>query len=83
MKQPRVLPKVEDIEFSTLELRGSFDLVWSAMDVGYGGTFIYVDEDDGKIHISNECMSKKFLKHLFCKMIDQAVLDDEPFSNFA
>ena len=57
-------------------LHDSFQLSWSAKGVGFGQFYFYFNDMDEKIHISNECMSKEFIKTILCKMIDEAILDD-------
>lgn len=57
-------------------LCNSFDLQWSQPGVGFG-SFYFRAKDDGFVEISNECMSKNFIKRVLCQMVDDAVLDDD------
>ncbi len=50
---------------------------WTAKGTGFG-EFGFYEGDDGKLHCSNEMMSKKFIKEMLCKMVDDCVLDDGP-----
>ncbi|MEO6692405.1 MAG: hypothetical protein ABIO44_08710 [Saprospiraceae bacterium] len=47
---------------------------WSAKGVGFGQFYFYMKDD--KLHCSNELMSKRFIKQMLCKMVDDAIMDD-------
>jgi hypothetical protein len=54
----------------------SFEVCWSRNGIGFGSFYVYKDED-GVLHVDNECMSREFVKGVMCKLIDNAVFDDE------
>ena len=47
---------------------------WSRPGVGFGGFYIF--EEDGKVMIESESMSKKFIKEVLCSMVDKAEVVD-------
>lgn len=49
---------------------------WSEKGRGFGEYAIWAEGD--KIYIDNECDSKETVKRIFCAMIDNAYLTDEP-----
>jgi len=59
-----------------VDLHGSFTLDWSMKGCGFGQYQFYNDED-GNIHIANECMSREYIKRVLNCMVDSAILDDE------
>lgn len=69
----------DNIRFTHIDINGTIGVKWSAVGIGGGELLMYSDAD--LLMIDNECMSKEFLKKLFCKIIDQSALSDEPFDN--
>lgn len=61
---------------NVIEISKRFTVYWSKTGVGFGQLDFYNKDD--KIHISNECMDKRFIKAILCKMVDDAVLEDPP-----
>lgn len=61
-----------------VDLIGSFQLNWSVAGVGFGQFYFYTDED-GRVHIDNECMGKAFIKQVLNMMVDDAILEDDKF----
>lgn len=59
-----------------IEVGRGIDIDWSMKGFGFGQLRVY-EGADGKLHIANECMSKKTIKRIFDMMVDQAVLDDD------
>lgn len=55
----------------------SFEVWWNDTEKGFGSFYFYVV--DNEFHIDNECMSKDYIKKVLCSMVDNAILDDEPF----
>lgn len=55
-----------------------FVIVWSEKGRGFGQYHFYTG-DDGKIHVDNECDGKETIKRILNRMVDEAILDDEPF----
>lgn len=69
----------DNIRFTDIDVTGELRIRWGAVGIGFGELYMYSDAD--LLMIDNECMSKEFLKKLFCKIIDQSTLSDEPFDN--
>lgn len=58
-----------------VELFNGFTVSWSEPDVGFGQFHFYIE--DGKVHCSNECMSKRFIKKVLNDLVDECVLDEK------
>jgi hypothetical protein len=58
-----------------VDLSHNFNIEWSFAGTGFG-SFRFYNGEDGKLHISNECCSKTFIKQILCLMVEEAVLDD-------
>ncbi len=54
---------------------GTAEFRWSEKDLGFGGFYFYIGDDD-KVHCSNELMSKEWIKKTLCKMVDECILDE-------
>lgn len=67
---------LDGCETST-EIDHRFIIIWSEKGRGFGQYDFYLG-DDNKIHIGNECDSKEAIKRILCRMVDDAILDDEP-----
>lgn len=63
---------------NSIDLAGEFTIVWSEKGRGFGQYHFYMDAE-GKIHIGNECDGKNTIKRILNRMVDEAILDDEPF----
>ena len=63
-----------------VELYNNFEVHWSKTDVGFGSFQFYTDED-GKLYINNECMSRRFIKQILCDLVDSAELEDDVSSS--
>jgi hypothetical protein len=61
----------------SVDFAGDFTIMWSEKGRGFGQYCFYTGTD-GKIHIVNECDGKETIKRLLNKMVDEAILDDEP-----
>jgi hypothetical protein len=59
-----------------VELHGPVSLSWSVPGVGFG-QFSFKTKEDGTLVIDNELMSRDFIKHVLCMMVDQAELTIE------
>lgn len=57
------------------DLIHEFQISWSVKNIGWGVFYFY--NKDGKLHCSNETMSKEFIKEILCKMIDDCELDEK------
>ena len=64
------------VEIVETTLCRDFQLNWSAANCGFGQFYFYHDKRDGKIHCSNECKDKEFIKAVLCNMVDNCVLDE-------
>ena len=62
----------------SIDLVGGFTINWSEKGRGFG-QYCFYQTDDGEIHISNECDGKETIKRILNRMVDEAILDDEPF----
>lgn len=62
---------------TSVELHNAFTIDWSVKGMGFG-QFFFRPSEDGKVHISNECCSKEFIKKVLYMMVDEAVLQNEP-----
>lgn len=58
-----------------VDLHQPFTISWSMKGVGFGQYRFYTDEN-GQLHIDNECMSKNSIKRVLEIMVDNAILDD-------
>ncbi len=58
-----------------IDLHDSFTISWSMKGVGFG-QYRFYNDDEGQLHIDNECMSKESIKRVLEIMVDNAVLDD-------
>lgn len=56
-----------------------FVIEWSETSRGFGQYQFYINPVDNKIHIDNEFDSKETIKRILCKMVDDAILDDQTF----
>lgn len=52
-------------------LSGHLDINWSNEELGFGGLFLY--DEDGKLFISNEYMSKDSVRAILYKVADYIV----------
>jgi len=52
--------------------KGGINLQWSAKGIGCGHITMIID-NDGKLVLETECMSKNFVKKAFCALIDRAI----------
>ena len=60
--------------FCNANTRG-FRVTWDS-DVGFGQFDFYIEtNNNNKLIISNEHMSKEFIKEVLCKLVDVAILD--------
>lgn len=75
---PEVVPIEEFFNHLSDEvfLNAGFQIDWAVKGIGFGGFYFHQDEN-GIIRISNECMSKDFIKKVLCMMVDKAILQDE------
>lgn len=60
-----------------VDLNNGFSVSWSRTGVGFGSFYFRITEA-GSIQIDNECMGKDFIKGVLCRMVDEAILDDNP-----
>jgi hypothetical protein len=51
--------------------KGGIEVSWRTVSAGFG-TITVVLNNDGKVEIDSEGMSKDFVKQVFCKLIDEA-----------
>lgn len=51
-------------------------LNWQTVSAGFGQLYFY-KHADGKMHINTELMGPTFIKAVLCKIVDDAVLDDQ------
>ena len=79
VRKAEVKEYFDNIRFTDIDVTGELRVRWGAVGIGFGELSMYSDAD--LLMINNECMSKEFLKKLFCKIIDQSTLSDEPFDN--
>lgn len=79
VRKAEVKAYFDNIRFTDIDVTGELRVRWGAVGIGFGELYMYSDAD--LLMIDNECMSKEFLKKLFCKIIDQSTLSDEPFDN--
>lgn len=59
-------------------LKGAEDYAafqWGQPGMGFGNVVFYTM--DGQLRCDNECMSKDFIKERLCKMVDDAIMDDD------
>lgn len=61
------------------DIHAPFTILWTEHGRGFGQYHFYTDEE-GNIHIDNECDSRESIKRIMCRLIDNAILDDVPFS---
>lgn len=61
----------------SVELHDPFTVTWSEKGRGFGQYQFFIK--DGKLHIENECDSKFMIKRIMCKLIDEAILEDDPW----
>ena len=54
---------------------GLIDIAWGTKTAGFG--HLSFNNKDGKIHCSNEGMSRKFVKEVLDKLVDEAVFEAE------
>ncbi len=51
--------------------KGGFSINWMTKSAGCGTLIVFID-NDGKLRIDTQCMSREFCKEVICKLIDQA-----------
>ena len=56
----------------------SITVQWSMQGKGFG-EFTFKNVKD-KVYCGNECEDKPFIKMMLCKMVDDCILEDKPFS---
>jgi glycyl-tRNA synthetase beta subunit len=61
--------------FCNAHTRG-FRILWDS-DIGFGQFDFYIETNNNKLVIENECMSKEFIKDVLNKLVDTAQLDCE------
>jgi hypothetical protein len=70
-------PEQYDVVYA--ELLGStesgFSIAWGVRNIGFG--IFEFGLKDGKLHCSNECMSKTFIKAVMAKFVESAILEDK------
>ena len=54
---------------------GGFDVAWQTKSAGFGHATFYLKK--GKLHCSNECMGREFLKAIMCRLVEEAILEDD------
>lgn len=62
----------------SVDFAGEFTIMWSEKGRGFGQYRFYMDADE-KIHIDNECDGKETIKRILNRLVDEAILDDEPY----
>lgn len=67
------LEKFFDSFEPSIEPIGSAGFNWSQKGCGFGQFYFY--KKDGKTYISNEIMSRGFIKEQLCRLVDEAILD--------
>jgi hypothetical protein len=55
---------------------GGFEVAWRTKSAGFG--YLVVSMRNGKMHVDNECMSRKFVSSVMKKLVDEAKLKDPP-----
>ncbi len=59
----------------TLGNDGGFEVRWATVSAGFGGFSFRLK--DGKIYCDNEGCKRDFVKRVMCKLVDEAILDDD------
>lgn len=62
-----------------IDVGDGFTINWSEKGRGFG-QYCFYHGDNRKLHISNECDGKNTIKRILNRMVDEAILDDEPFT---
>jgi len=65
-------------ELTDRTINPAITFCWSMKGKGFG-EFTFKNKD-GKIYCNNECEDKDFIKMMLWKMVDDCILEDEPFS---
>lgn len=78
-------PKEEDWELTlvevdsfwgqTADVSGGAEVSWATKGAGFGTLTFFMK--DGKLMCDNQMMGRKFIKRVFCKLIDEMQLQDE------
>ena len=65
-----------DFTVTGVVIHEGFQVNWQTISAGFGELYFYLG-DDQKIHCSNECMSRNFVRSVLLKLAEDVILDDE------
>ena len=71
----RVLDATPEYVHAEIGAHDYLIIKWGVPGTGWGEFYCKTDQT-GKLIIDNECMSKDFIKKIFNRMIDEAILTD-------